>query len=109
MPDASIATKPRKIGRPFEPGNRMGGRPRVPEDLKEAFKALAPQALKTLSEVMANGERDSDRVKAAEIILDRGYGKATQPIDANLEATLQIINIGLPDFTKGDIESGDED
>lgn len=82
-----------------------GGRPKMPEELKEAFKALAPQALKTLADVMNNGEKDSDRVKASEIILDRGYGKASQPIDATLEGAIQVINVGLPKFVKDDDQS----
>ena len=98
--DASIAKKTR--GKPFEPGNKMGGRTKLPEELKEAFKALAPKALETLADVMANSDRDSDRVKAAEVILDRGYGKATQPIDATIEGQFQVINVGIPSFLKED-------
>jgi len=94
------------VGTPFEPGKsgNPGGRPKIPDELKEAFKALAPQALATLADVMNNGDKDSDRVKASEIILDRGYGKATQVIDASLEGALQVINVGLPKFLK----EGDE-
>jgi len=109
MSGASNAEKPRKIGRPFEPGNKSGGRPKMPEELKEAFKALAPQALKTLTDVMNNGSRDGDRVKAAEVILDRGYGKATQPIDASLEGSIQVINVGAPAFVKSLPKPDDKD
>jgi hypothetical protein len=80
----------------------MGGRTKLPDELKEAFKALAPKALETLADVMANSDRDSERVKAAEVILDRGYGKATQHIDANVESQIQVINVGLPAFLKPD-------
>jgi len=104
MSDALNAgeTRKRKIGTPFQPGNPGGGRPKMPEELKAAFKALAPKALETLKEIMSGEGKDSDRIKAAEVILDRGYGKATQPIDATMEGTLQVINVGLPKFLKED-------
>ena len=88
----------------FKPGQtgNPGGRPKLPEELKEAFKALAPKALETLADVMSNSVKDSDRVKAAEVILDRGYGKATQHIDANVESQIQVINVGIPSFLKED-------
>ena len=31
------------------------------------------------------------RMDAAKTVIDRVYGKATQPIDGNLDATLQIV------------------
>lgn len=99
-------TKPENRGNTgkFAPGQtgNPGGRPKLPEELKEAFKALAPRALEVLADVMNNGVRDSDKVKAAEVILDRGYGKATQPIDATLDAQIQVINVGVPSFLKTD-------
>ena len=48
----------------------------MPADLREAFQALTPKALATLERVVEKGEKDSDRVRAAEVILDRGWGKA---------------------------------
>lgn len=53
-----------------------GGRPKMPAELKAAFQELTPLALKALREVVETGERDGDRVKAAEVILERGWGKA---------------------------------
>lgn len=88
----------------FAPGQtgNPGGRPKMPEELKEAFRSHSETALQTLVDVMTNGVKDGDRVKAAEVILDRGYGKATQHIDASLEGSLQVINVGLPKFLKED-------
>ena len=57
-----------------------GGRPRLPADIREAFKAKAPQALEVLTRCL---QSDDDRVAmmAAQAILDRGYGRPTQSID----------------------------
>ena len=66
-----------KAATQFKPGNPGGpGRPKMPEELREAFRALAPEAIETLHQVMKTGERDGDRVRAAEVILERGWGKA---------------------------------
>lgn len=75
-----------------------GGRPKMPTELKEAFQKLGPEALKTLTDVMRNSDQDAVRVKAAEVILDRGYGKASQPIEGDVG--LQVVHVGLPSFVK---------
>ena len=57
-----------------------GGRSKLPADIREAFKAKAPQALEVLTRCL---QSDDDRIAmmAAQAILDRGYGKPTQSID----------------------------
>ena len=60
-----------------------GGRPRLPADIREAFKAKAPQALEVLTRCLQSGD-DRIAIMAAQAILDRGYGKPTQSIDANI-------------------------
>ena len=65
-----------------ESGN-PGGRPALPADVREAFKARAPQALEVLTRCL---QSDDERIAmmAAQAILDRGYGKPVQSIDANI-------------------------
>ncbi len=60
-----------------------GGRPKLPADIREAFKAKAPEALEVLIRCL---QSDDDRIAmmAAQAILDRGYGKPAQTIDANI-------------------------
>ncbi len=73
---AAISKK--TVGRPFQPGQsgNPNGRPKMPKDLKEAFKAASPKALEILKKILADpAAKDSDRLRAAEIILDRAYGK----------------------------------
>jgi len=44
-------------------------------------RAHTAEAVGTLVQVMRNGAaKDSDRIKAAEVLLERGHGKAVQPI-----------------------------
>jgi hypothetical protein len=60
-----------------------GGRPKLPTEVKEAFQAKAPEALAVLVRCL---ESSDDRIAmlAAQAILDRGYGKPVQQVDANL-------------------------
>lgn len=77
MDNEETRTKGKPRGRPFVKGGPGGpGAPKMPEELREAFRALTPKALATLERVVEEGEKDSDRVKAAEVILDRAWGKA---------------------------------
>lgn len=82
---------------PIRPGEVLNptGRPKVPEDVKEALKAASPQAVATLVGIMLNGKSEDTRVKAASIILDRAYGKAVAAVDVRVTDTatthLQIL------------------
>lgn len=66
-------------------GKKTGGRVagtlnRATRDIKEAARAHGPAALKTLSSLMLTAESEQARIAAAKEILDRAYGKATQPV-----------------------------
>jgi hypothetical protein len=74
-------------GRPFPKGvsGNPGGRPKVLGDVQELAREQSPQAINTLSKIM-NDEKTppAARVAAANALLDRGYGKPTQPISKTL-------------------------
>jgi hypothetical protein len=72
---------------PFQKGNP--GRPRGALNKNVAeIKALAmqsaPDAIKELKHLMKHAELEATRVAAAKELLDRGIGKATQHVEANL-------------------------
>ncbi|NBS35048.1 MAG: hypothetical protein EBS82_04270 [Methylocystaceae bacterium] len=73
------------------PGQRSinpKGRPPIIRDLKEAAKAHTRQALNTLVSVMNDSEApQASRITAAVALLDRGWGKPQQNIEAKIEAT----------------------
>lgn len=78
------ANSKKTVGRPFVKGQsgNPSGRPKMPKEVKEAFKAASPEALKTLKKILTDpAAKDSDRIRAAEIILDRAYGKPAQAVD----------------------------
>lgn len=73
------------------PGQRSinpKGRPPIIRDLKEAAKAHTRQALNTLVSVMNDSSApQASRITAAVALLDRGWGKPQQNIEAKIEAT----------------------
>lgn len=71
---------------PIKPGEvrNPGGRPSIPEDVKAALKAATPAAVATLVEIMTQGKSEDTRVKAANIILERVYGKAAAQVNVNV-------------------------
>ena len=71
---------------PIKPGEvrNPGGRPKVPEEVKAALQAATPAAVATLVEIMTSGKSEDTRVKAANIILERVYGKATAQVDVRV-------------------------
>ena len=72
--------------KPWKPGQsgNPGGRKPIPEEVKEALQAATPAAVATLVEIMTQGKSEDTRVKAANIILERVYGKATAQVDVRV-------------------------
>jgi hypothetical protein len=78
-------TPPKKvIGRPFKKGQvaNPGGRPKSYYAMLKAARATSPEALETIVGIMRNCRRRSPKLalKAAEIILDRAWGRVPHAI-----------------------------
>ena len=61
-----------------------GGRPKLPAEVREAAQAASPRALAKVIEFLDNAD-PRIALAAAQVILDRGYGKPVQAIDARVE------------------------
>src|SRR5262249_12966667 len=75
------------IGRPFQKGQsgNPGGRPKEIAEVKELAREHMPAAIEALVSIMNNPKAsDAARVSAATALLDRGYGKPQQHIDAEI-------------------------
>ena len=83
--------KPAKKGECRNPS----GRPKMSEDAKAMLKAATPAAVKLLVDTLNDPmEKTETRVKCAETVLDRVYGKANQPIDLGGEVPKIEIVLG---------------
>lgn len=68
-----------------------GGRPKQSEDVVEACRAKSAEAIQVLSEIMMNkNAKDTDRIRAAEAILDRAWGKPYQAVEIDSGADTSI-------------------
>ncbi len=70
------------------PGERRGGRKKgtpnkVDKDIKAAFREHGPALVAALIK-LTKSKDENVRVKAIQICLDRGYGKATQHFEAEI-------------------------
>lgn len=92
----------------FQPGQsgNPGGRPKAAARVRDAAREHTEAAIETLVSIMRDdGAASAARVSAASAILDRGYGKPSQPVDGDGEGG--AIPLGLtvtfirPDPTNG--------
>ena len=61
-----------------------GGRPKLPAEVREAAQAASPRALAKVVEFLDNAD-PRIALRAAEILMDRAFGRPTQAIDARVE------------------------
>ena len=69
-----------------------GGRPPKTEEqrtLEAMCREKSADALNVLLRIMSGGENERNRITAALAIIERGHGKAVQPIDQTLTATVK--------------------
>jgi hypothetical protein len=82
-------------GRPFKKGEsgNPGGRPKEIKDVQALARSHTAEAIETLVEIMRNGKPDRARSAAAELLLDRGWGRAPQTIDIPDEREKILANL----------------
>lgn len=71
-----------------------GGRPkRTAEelDLIAACKDRSPAALAVIESIMLAGENERNKLSAAMAIIERGYGKPKEVVEANVNGRIETI------------------
>lgn len=73
----SVKPVKRGPGRPFQPGQsgNPGGRPKESGEIRDLARQYSEEALQTLVNIMRKADKDTVRIVAAQIIIERGCGK----------------------------------
>lgn len=91
MSNANPPSNGFKKGQSGNPAGRA--KPSAEElDLRAAARLKAPEALITIIQLMTESQNDAVKLKAAEIVLDRGYGKATQTVEMNVKRSVNELS-----------------
>lgn len=70
---------------------------KAPIDIRSLARNHTEAAISTLAGIASNGKQESARVAAAEALLNRGWGKPTQPIAGDDAAdAIRMIVTGVP-------------
>lgn len=107
-----LLTAPKHFTGARPAGFRTGGRPGSERELTEAARGLAVEAVHALAEILRDKRAMAlARVRCAEILLERGYGKAPQKIvietdiaGLNNEALSQFIAGRLAELNAIEVE-----
>lgn len=83
--------------KPFEPGKsgNPSGRPKMPEDIKEALRKITKDSLPVLRAIalgIHEQAKPSDQLKAIEMAFDRVYGKPIQAIEADVNSNIKPLD-----------------
>jgi len=77
-------------------GRPAGRRNKVTADIKEIAQSFGEEAIKSLVEIVRDGEAPhAARVSAVKELLDRGYGKAKQALEHSGGMTYNVLT-GVP-------------
>jgi hypothetical protein len=108
--NSAITAAPRRRGRPFPPGQsgNPGGRPRDVAHVRELAREYTADALAVLAELMADPHQPAAaRTRAAEALLDRGWGKASQLVEVDpASGSLAKVSLYLPDNGRNPADKG---
>lgn len=101
--NSGATTKRRGPGKPFKKGQsgNPGGRPKVSQDVKDMLKAAAPEAAQLLIDTINNPTAKAElRIECAKVVMDRVYGKATQPIEGSMDNKIEIVLGGAAKYAR---------
>lgn len=83
-------------------GRPAGRRNKVTADIKEIAQSFGEEAIKSLVEIVRDGDAPhAARVSAVKELLDRGYGKAKQALEHSGGMTYNVVT-GVPHGSDAD-------
>ena len=72
-----------------------GGRPRVVAALRDLARQHTPEAIRELARLALKAKSETARVAAIRELLDRGYGKAIQQADDELNTSPTPLRVEI--------------
>lgn len=79
-----MATRGRPKGQPRTGGRQKGTPNKVTADIKALAQVYGEEAVSTLASIMRAADQPAAaRVSAAKELIERGYGKVSQPVEAS--------------------------
>jgi Family of unknown function (DUF5681) len=86
------------VGRPFKKGQsgNPSGRSKDAHTISQLAKAYTEEAIEKLASIMRTGRTEQAQVRAAEALLDRGWGRPAQHVGRNEAA--EPINVIIRNF-----------
>ena len=92
--DQAVARLPTGQFPPGRSGN-PGGRPAALAEVRELARQHTPQAISTLVKIVEKGRSEQARIAASVALLDRAWGKPTQPIAG--DADMPPVGLSIED------------
>ena len=88
------------------PGERRGGRKkgtpnRISTEIREAARRYGREALQLHVKLMRASRNEDVRQRSANVILDRAYGKATQPVSNDDDDPFKLLMEHLEGTSRG--------
>lgn len=90
-------------GQSGNPTGAGAGRKKMSPEMRAALDAYGPEGIASLIEIARTASRESDKITAITALLDRGYGKPVQAIEAEVTDLRPIVFPGqLQGLVKSD-------
>lgn len=97
---AKRGPKPGTVTKPPGSGRKPGQKNRATLEIKELARAYGPKAIAELARLAgltnaAGSENETTRVAAIKELIDRGYGRPTQPISGDDDEPPVRLELGI--------------
>lgn len=94
LPELEPVVLPPIAKKPSRRGGRAKGQINLTtKEMRDLAQSYAHEAIGTIVATMRTTLHEQVRISCAEIILDRSYGKSTQPIETQQQTELRIIEM----------------
>lgn len=95
--------KPGTVTKPPGSGRKAGQPNHATADVKALARGYGPEVIEGFAKIFREGESEQARIAAGKELLDRAYGKATQPIagDDDMPAIRAALKVAFVGSTEG--------